>query len=82
MDTEDIHIRRPLRQILGRLQGWIDDPQRAGEEAAAVRQRLETLQVAVTYLLFDLHATRLENEHLRCLLADAFDPDPGHEGPE
>jgi predicted enzyme involved in methoxymalonyl-ACP biosynthesis len=82
-DTDDFHEK--LKTLLGEvhhLPGTEQEKLKALTEATRARQEklkktvhslqesLDYLRVSVKYLVFDLEATRRENDYLRKLLAD------------
>lgn len=85
LGLDDQQYRAALLELLERidtlprehrtmLAGLVDETRarhdRLRETVARLQETLDTLRVSMKYLIFDVEATRRENEHLRKLIAE------------
>jgi predicted nucleic acid-binding Zn-ribbon protein len=74
------HLPAPQREQLQRLADDARDRhQRMNKTVSELQESLDYLRLSVKYLVFDLEATRRENQYLRKLLEKQAGGNSGHE---
>ena len=70
IDTLPAAEREKLQQLAGETR---QRHERLKQTVVALQDSLDQLRLSVKYLVFDLEATRRENQHLRKLLTESAD---------